>query len=294
MAAMICLAMLAGQSVADAQESSLLHNPRQLPMSHNQMHAPQRIRGQQSDTRGSVGATPQDNRNRGIRARMVAADGTVIPAQGYGSDQQQQMMPQQQYGGQQDAQGLGSQPLTIEQTSFLYQPVPTKKTFAINDIVTIRVDEVTRMMAEGEAENRKQTQFEAVLSDWVKLDNFRLRPDPQANGDPTVAADSNSRFRSEASVETRESMTFTIAARIVDIRPNGNLVLEANKSIRQNDNLWEKSLTGICRAQDVAADNVVLSRDLLDLGVDNQDRGHLRDGYKRNWFTRWWDRLQPF
>ena len=95
-------------------------------------------------------------------------------------------------------------------------------------------------------------------------------------------------------MESRESMTFNIAATVVDIRPNGSLLLEARKTIRVNDNLWETSLSGLCRAEDIAPDNVVLSKDLIDLEIRKLDRGHLRDGYKRGWFSRWLDRVQPF
>lgn len=184
--------------------------------------------------------------------------------------------------------------VTINGASWMYQPAPPIRVFRKNDIVTIRVDEVTRMMAEGEAESRKQTLFEAVLSDWIRLSDFRLRPDAQTNGDPSVAGTSNNRFRSESSVESREAMSFNIAATVVDIRENGSLVLEARKNIRVNDNLWETALTGICRPEDIAPDNVVLSRDLIDLEILKEDRGHLRDGYKRGWFSRWFDRVQPF
>lgn len=178
--------------------------------------------------------------------------------------------------------------------SWTYQPAPPVRVFQKNDIITIRVDEVTRMMAQGSAQSRKQTLFEAVIDDWVRLDNFRVQPDPQPGGDPTVAGESQSQFRSQASVDSRELMTFNIAATIVDIRPNGSLVLEARKTIRVNDNLWETALTGICRVEDIAPDNVVLSRDLIDLEILKEDHGHLRDGYKRGWFSRWFDRVQPF
>ena len=149
-------------------------------------------------------------------------------------------------------------------------------------------------MAEGSAESRKISLYQAVLTDWISLRDFRLRPDQQTNGDPTVGTQSINNNRAESTVESRESMTFNIAATVVDIRPNGLLVLEARKQIRVNDNLWETSLTGICRGQDIAPDNVVLSKDLIDLEIRKDDRGHLRDGYKRGWFQRWFDRVQPF
>ena len=168
------------------------------------------------------------------------------------------------------------------------------RTFSKHDIVTVRVDEIARMLAEGDAQSRKNTLFRGILTDWISLSKGRLRPDAQPEGDPSVGTLSNDIFRSQSMIESRESLAFNIAATIVDIRPNGNLVLEARKSYRVNDNLWETSLTGICRVQDIGPDNIVLSRDVIDLQIGKEDQGHLRDKYRRGWFTRWLDRLQPF
>lgn len=184
--------------------------------------------------------------------------------------------------------------VSLPDASWTYQPAPTMRVYQVNDVVTIRVDEITRMMAEGLAEQRKRTLTEAILTDWIRLDHFWFRPDPQEDGDPGVSARSNNNFRAESAVESRESLTFNIAATVVDIRPNGNLVLEARKGIRVNDNLWETSLSGMCRAEDVGPDNVVLSKDLIDLEIRKDDRGQLRDGYSRGWLKRFIDRFGPF
>ena len=185
-------------------------------------------------------------------------------------------------------------PINLNSVSWTYSPPPPVRVMQINDVVTIRVDEIASVTAEGTAESRKRTLYEAILTDWIRVTDFRLRPDAQENGDPTAAGESNAQYRAESSVESRETLAFNIAATVVDIRPNGSLVLEARKTIRVNDNLWETSLSGICRAQDIGPDNVVLSKDLTELEVGKQDRGHLRDGYKRGWFSRWLDRAQPF
>jgi flagellar L-ring protein FlgH len=178
--------------------------------------------------------------------------------------------------------------------SWTYTPPLPRKVFRLQDIVTIRVDELARMRAEGRAEARRNLFYDALLKDWISLADWRLRPDQQAAGDPRINGQSNQQFRADASVESRESLAFSIAARVVDIQPNGNLVLEANKTVRFNDNLFETSLTGICRAQDIAPDNVILSRDLLDLEIKKNETGHLRDSYKRGWLTRWIGELNPF
>ena len=185
-------------------------------------------------------------------------------------------------------------PVMLNDASWTYQPAPPLRVFQKQDVVTIRVDEITRVMAEGNIDNRKRTLFDAIVNDWIRVINFRFIPQPMVEGEPGIAFQSQSNYRADASVESRESMTFNIAATVVDIRPNGNLVLEARKHIRINDNLWETSLTGICRAIDIGPDNVVLSKDLIDLEIKKEDQGQLRDGASRGWFQRWVDRFGPF
>jgi len=254
---------------ASAQNSSLLHAPPAGTRPPAGIRAPA-VASQMSQ--GSSAGGP------GGPMYMVAAQPNQMPATGPIAQTSNDDRPS----------------ISLDDASWTFQAPTPLRSFRLNDVVTIRVDEITRMMAEGSAEARKRTLYEAILTDWIRIQDFRLRPDPQDNGDPAVAGESNSNYRAESTVESRESMTFNIAATVVDIRPNGNLLLEAKKTIRVNDNLWETSLSGTCRAQDIGPDNVVLSKDVIDLEIHKEDRGHLRDGYKRGWFKRWFDRLQPF
>ncbi|MFG0289785.1 MAG: flagellar basal body L-ring protein FlgH, partial [Rhodopirellula sp. JB044] len=255
-----------------AQNSSLLHAaaPEMIP-------APYATAQPTSDVGRAVGESPNS-----------PAGGEVVPPEYAGAQAPRASGPM-------PGNSVGYNPaVNLKGVSWTYQQAPPLRQFRIQDIVTIRVDEIARMQAEGEQEKRRNSIFSAVLSDWIKLTMSGLIPDPQEDGDPTVAASSQSNFRAEASIESRESLTFNIAARIVDIRPNGNLVLEARKTFRQNDNLWETSLSGICRVEDIGPDNVVLSKDLIDLEIMREGRGQLRDGYQRGWFQKAMDRIKPF
>ena len=191
--------------------------------------------------------------------------------------------------------GLDGSPLTLNDTAS-YVPTPPPRVIKKHDIIAIRVDEVTQMASRGEIERRKNALYHAVLNDWVHLIGLKaLKPDRQIDGDQTVNGQLNSLYRAEGEMETNEALAFNIAAQIADIRPNGNLVLEAHKFIRVNNEVWEMSLSGICRPEDIAPDNVVLSRNILNLKVAKYERGHVRDSYRRGWFTKFFDRyVQPF
>ena len=288
-----------GTGVAVSQESSLLRvsNPaRQVPATLPVVQAGGNM--QLTDPRRAQNIPGQASPFIGGQTPMQLSNTLQVPqppppgiADQYSDPQQQLSPPQMQPRGY----GYGdAPPVMLNDASWTYQPAPPLRVFQKQDVVTIRVDEITRVMAEGNIDNRKRTLFDAIVNDWIRVINFRFIPQPMVEGEPGIAFQSQSNYRADASVESRESMTFNIAATVVDIRPNGNLVLEARKHIRINDNLWETSLTGICRAIDIGPDNVVLSKDLIDLEIKKEDQGQLRDGASRGWFQRWVDRFGPF
>ncbi len=65
----------------------------------------------------------------------------------------------------------------------------------------------------------------------------------------------------------RDGLKLRIPARVVDIRPNGHLVLEAHQTIRNNEEIWERSISGIVRPEDILPNNTVLSEDVAELQI---------------------------
>jgi len=191
----------------------------------------------------------------------------------------------------------GPQALTLKNSSFIHRELPPEalpRQLQANDIITVVVDFRSRFLSEGDAESRKTASLTAVLADWIKLDSGALQPAPQASGDPTISGSLNSQYRAEADVALRESLSFKIAAKIVDIRPNGNLVIEGHQTIRNNEERWRVSLTGVVRREAIQADRTVSSDAIYDFFVDKEELGQVRDGYARGWLAKWYDRFKPF
>ena len=184
--------------------------------------------------------------------------------------------------------------LTLEKTSFLYQPLEPPRTIKLRDLITVIVDEKSQVTSEADVERRKQYSLNAQLKDWVKLDGLNINKAPQKQGDPTVNGTLSAQARAQSDLETRDGMRFRIAAYVVDIRPNGHLVLEAHRKIRNNDEQWMQSLSGIVRPEDVLPNNTVLSEDVAELHIDKYEEGHVRDGYRRGWLYKFIDRYGAF
>jgi len=184
-------------------------------------------------------------------------------------------------------------PWNLAEASWTYQAREEPRELKLNDLVVVLVDEKTQVISEGEMDRRKKADGTFVLKDWIGIHGLTLEPDPQTDGDPTVSGQMQSKYRAESELETRDSMKFRISCRVVDIRPNGNLLIEGRRSIHNNEDAWEMWLMGVIRADDVLPNNTVMSENVADLRIVKRESGHVRDGYRRGFFMRFLDWFSP-
>jgi len=205
----------------------------------------------------------------------------------------------------QDASLLLVQPLSSKQraglqldnTSFMYRKLPPEseqRELQLNDIITVLVDYRSALQSDGDANSKKTASFNAVLSDWLKFDGKNILPAPQNNGDPRVSGALTSQFKTQADVKQKDALTFKIATSVVDIRPNGNLVIEGRSEVQSDDEVWEQSLTGVLRRQSIGPDRTVRSDDIAERRIRIRKKGFVHDGTNRGWLVKWYDEVKPF
>ena len=180
-------------------------------------------------------------------------------------------------------------------TSWYEIPTVVPKEVRVEDVITIRVDLGTKVLANGTFNRRKTARYDAILSNWVTLLGLRaVKPAPQTDGKQEIQGNLTEQFRATGDLQSAESMKFEIADKIKEVLPNGNLVLEANREVRNNEEVWLHSLSGICRREDIQPGNMVLSKDIADLRIVKRELGHVQDSYKRGFVNRLLDTLKPF
>jgi len=186
------------------------------------------------------------------------------------------------------------QGLTLDRASWTYQKVNEPHPIGLYDQVTVLVDSKATNVNYGMMDRKKDAYGSLSLSNWILLKGLSVVPDPQTAGEPKVRGDVNNKMRSQADLETHETMQFKIACKVVDIRPNGILVIEGINHLQNNDEISDYSLTGEIRAEDIKPDNTVMSANIANLRIHKLDQGHTYDGYRRGWLLKLMDKYQPF
>lgn len=170
---------------------------------------------------------------------------------------------------------------------------PPPRPLRIHDILTITVDDKSELVVDNRFNRSRISQLKAELKEFIRINNRGNLDNAAANG-PTIDSNLQSRLNSQGQIQSSEGIKYIVAATVVDIRPNGNLVLEAKKRVRVNKDVWEYRLTGEIRPEKVNRDFTAISEDIADMYIEKNQVGKVQQSVKRPWGIVLYDLLSPF
>lgn len=185
-------------------------------------------------------------------------------------------------------------PSPLQQASYLaLKPLP-KRVITVGSLLTVIVRQKSTYRHNGKSDLQRELEIKAELKDWVRFSRHKLVPDTLPAGDPKINFALERTFEGEGKKNRRDEVITRITCRIIDVKPNGNLVLQGNDVIKTDGETQIITLTGTCRSEDIKPDNTILSTQIVDLRVDRQSEGAIRDAMRRGWVYRFWDKIRPF
>lgn len=158
----------------------------------------------------------------------------------------------------------------------------------IDDVVTIKVSESTQAVASADAKNTKSTAVTSGLTNFLGLEN-KIKELPTM-----VTGKSDSSFTGTGSTSRATTLETNLTARVIDVLPNGYLVLEGMREIRVNNENQSVYLTGVVRPEDISSSNIVLSSAIAQMSVRVQGKGIVSQPTKPGWLYRILNGILPF
>jgi flagellar L-ring protein FlgH len=154
---------------------------------------------------------------------------------------------------------------------------------SINDLLTIRVVENTTAAGSADTSTSKDGSHAAsttsLLGLETKLPSFM---------DPTSLIDTagNSTFKGSGATTRSGTLTATLTARVVEVLPNGDLVLEGAREVDINGDRQVIVMTGVVRTADILPDNSVLSARVGQMRIRYFGQGIIKDNLKPGLLAR--------
>ncbi len=163
------------------------------------------------------------------------------------------------------------------------------KAFRLHDVVQIVVAESLEASTDGQVKNSRAsiansglTALFGALKTGNSLQNL-------------AGMSASSGLTAQGQSTTNSSLVTTFGAEVVDVLPNGMLVVQATRQLTFSQQTQLIKLRGLVRPEDVSAQNEVLSSAMTDLELEVTGKGIVNDStYRQSPLVRFLQRLIVF
>jgi flagellar L-ring protein precursor FlgH len=165
----------------------------------------------------------------------------------------------------------------------------------VGDLVTISITETAKA---SELANTNVSRDSGVKVGVNSLFGISLPmkafSDKDANVDTALEGTVGNVTNGQGKTERQSSFTSFLTARVIQVLPNQNLMIQGRRNLRINNETEVVMLTGIVRPQDIDRNNTVPSTKVAEARVTISGVGVVSDKQKVGWFQRIFDHVYPF
>ena len=144
----------------------------------------------------------------------------------------------------------------------------------VNDLIVIHVIEQTQATSAGTV--KTQRAFNASSGISTPFGGLSTQNKLQNLFSPT----STQNLNGQAQANSNTSLNATLSGHVVEVLPNGYLVVQAERNVEMNNERQALVVRGIVRPGDLAQDNSVLSTSISNLEVELKGKGVISDGVR--------------
>ena len=161
------------------------------------------------------------------------------------------------------------------------------KPYRIGDLITVRLSESTNATKKATTNTKKEESFDLGMP--ILFGNTPTG----ANSRADVDIEADREFKGEGDSTQSNQLSGEITVTVVDILPNGNLVVQGEKWFTLNQGKEYIRIAGVIRPKDVGQDNSVTSTKLADAQIAYSGEGFIADSNNQGWLGqffngKWW------
>jgi flagellar L-ring protein precursor FlgH len=158
----------------------------------------------------------------------------------------------------------------------------------LNDLVTVHISET--MTASGSADSSLSKASKAGVS-TPSIFGLEKKLPSVIKPDNLATAQADTGFKGAGATARSSALTAVLTARVAEVLPNGDLVIEGVREIEVNGDRQIVVLTGIARVADVGPGNVLSSSAIGQLRIRYFGRGLIKDSLSPGWLVKFLNKV---
>jgi flagellar L-ring protein FlgH len=165
----------------------------------------------------------------------------------------------------------------------------------VGDILTIDISFDDKAQFNNETQTQRTTAEQDGVTNLFGLEQQIPKFLPHA-ANPASLVDVNGTTNNDGkgAITREEQVTLEVAATVMQVLPNGNLVVQGRQEIRVNNEVRELQITGVLRPQDITSINTTTLDKLAEARVSYAGRGALTNDQQPRYGEQLLDIVAPF
>jgi flagellar L-ring protein precursor FlgH len=175
--------------------------------------------------------------------------------------------------------------------SFFRDPRAAK----IGDILTVTIDIGDQAKIANTTSRSTSASENAGVTNFLGLESRLPAILPDAV-DPSNLVDlgSDSSSTGTGSVDRSETINLTVAAVVVQVLPNSNLVIQGQQEVRVNNEVRVLLVSGVVRPEDIASNNTIRHTQIAEARISYGGRGQITDVQQPRYGQQFFDIIWPW
>ncbi|MCB2000875.1 MAG: flagellar basal body L-ring protein FlgH [Burkholderiaceae bacterium] len=157
----------------------------------------------------------------------------------------------------------------------------------VGDVVTILITETVTASQKSTSTSSRTSSMDAGVSAFPFANATSL-------GKLSLNSSTNNDFAGAGATESANRFSGTITTTVVDVLPNGHLVLAGDKQIGVNQNVDVLRFSGTVDPRSIAAGGTVSSTQVANARIESRGRGAQNEAQTVGWIARFFMAMIPF
>ena len=180
--------------------------------------------------------------------------------------------------------GTGHHSIWTERKDLYRDP----RAMRVGDLLTVNVVMNDKAILDNKTDRSRDSQvkigadYSADIARWLSSGSF----------DSNVISQSSS--KGAGKIDRAEEVRFNVAAMVVDVLPNGNLLISGSQEMRVNYEMRVVNVGGIVRPIDIGRNNTIPYEKIAEARISYGGRGRLMEVQQPNWGQQVYDQVAPF
>jgi flagellar L-ring protein precursor FlgH len=162
------------------------------------------------------------------------------------------------------------------------------------DILTIVIAEQASASKQATTGTSRKTNISAGVPNLLGLETNMTGIRNWMDLSNLIKANSQSTFDGSGTTTRKENLSATITAKVVEVLPNGNLLLSGRRNVKVNNEDQLILVEGTVRPRDISPDNAVSSSQVADARITYTGKGIVSDQTNPGWLTNVFNKIWPF